>query len=77
MWDRGSDPPAINDSLPSALISAFRERPAARDHYFSLKERHQKDYNLWINMARRPETVRRRVEEALDKLERGEELGLK
>ena len=33
--------------------------------------------NIWINMAKRPETIRRRLAEALEKLERGEELGLK
>jgi uncharacterized protein YdeI (YjbR/CyaY-like superfamily) len=77
MWDRGVQPPDINDSLPGALLHAFQSSPLARENYFSLGSRQQKQYNIWINMAKRTETITRRVQEAVEKLERGEELGLK
>jgi uncharacterized protein YdeI (YjbR/CyaY-like superfamily) len=77
MWERGVTPPEVNDRLPDALLNAFQAHPAARDNYFALSNSVRKQYNIWINMAKRAETVGRRVEEAIEKLERGEELGLK
>lgn len=77
MWDKGVTRPVVNEDLPGALLAAFAERPGARDNYFKLKSGEQKNYNIWINMARRPGTVASRVDEALEKLERGEKLGLK
>jgi uncharacterized protein YdeI (YjbR/CyaY-like superfamily) len=77
MWDKGVKPPEVDKNLPGALLNAFRQHPEARAQYFRMPQNQQIQYNIWINMARRPETVRRRVEEALQKLERGEELGLK
>lgn len=77
MWDRGVQPPVVDDSLPGALLNAFQDHPQARDHYFALPPGQQKLYNVWINHARRAETIGRRVEEAIGKLEKGEQLGLK
>ena len=77
MWDRGIKVPEVDDSLPGALLLGFQSNPQARDHYFALKEKSRKQYNIWINMAKRAETIRNRVEEALDLLEQGKELGLK
>ena len=77
MWDKGIQIPEVDDSLPGALLSAFKNAPLARDHYFTLPARAQKQFNIWINMAKRPDTVRRRLEESLRLLEKGEELGLK
>jgi len=77
MWDRGVQKPEVDDSLPAALLSAFQDHPLARDHYFALAERAQKQFNIWINMAKQAETVRKRLEESLRLLEKGEELGLK
>jgi uncharacterized protein YdeI (YjbR/CyaY-like superfamily) len=77
MWDKGIQPPQVNDSLPEALLNEFQKHPKARDHYFALNARCQKQYNIWINMAKRPETVRRRIDESIQLLEEGRELGLK
>jgi len=77
MWDKGVKIPEVNDTLPDALLSAFHSNPLARDHYFALPERSKKQYNIWINMAKRAETVRRRLDESINLLEKGEELGLK
>ena len=76
MWEKGT-PPRVDDTLPGALLNALSQYPEARGHYFRLSPSHQKEYNIWINVARRPETIRKRVEEAIRLLERGEELGLK
>ena len=77
MWDKGINPPEVNDSLPGALLHALQANPAARDNYFAMPATKQKQYNIWINMAKRAETIRKRVEESVRLLEQGMELGLK
>ena len=76
-WDKGVTPPQVDDSLPEALLGAFQDHPRARDHYFAMAPRAQKQFNIWINMARRAETVQKRVDESIRLLEEGQELGLK
>lgn len=77
MWDKGIQLPEVDDTLPGALLQAFQENSLARDHYFSMSLACQKQYNIWINMAKRAETIRKRVDEAIRLLEKGQELGLK
>lgn len=77
MWDKGVKPPEVDENLPGALLSAFQNNTLARDHYFTMPARAQKQFNIWINMAKRAETVRKRVDESIGLLEKGEELGLK
>jgi len=77
MWDKGIKIPEVDETLPEALLSAFQDSTLARDHYFALPTRAQKQFNIWINMAKRAETVHKRVDESIYLLERGEELGLK
>jgi uncharacterized protein YdeI (YjbR/CyaY-like superfamily) len=77
MWDKKVKPPEVNDELPGALLQAFTEHPLAREQYFRLSRSHQRDYNIWINMAKRAETIHRRVKESIRLLKKGEKLGLK
>jgi uncharacterized protein YdeI (YjbR/CyaY-like superfamily) len=77
MWDKGIKLPEVNDSLPGALLNAFQTNPGARDNYFKLPATEQKQFNIWINMAKRADTISRRVKEAILLLEKGEKLGLK
>jgi len=77
MWDKGVNIPEADDSLPGALLLAFQSNPGARDHYFALKESARRRYNIWINMAKRADTIRKRVDESVGLLEKGKELGLK
>lgn len=77
MWDKGIKIPELDETLPGALLSAFQDSPLARDHYFALPIRAQKQFNIWINMAKRAETVSKRVDESIRLLEKGKELGLK
>ncbi len=76
-WDKGVNIPDVDDSLPGALLLAFQSNPEARDHYFGMRESARKQYNIWINMAKRAETIHKRVDESLRLLEQGKELGLK
>jgi len=77
MWEKKILPPEVNDQLPGALLRAFDGHPEARVRYFAMSRLHQREYNIWINMAKRPETIARRVEESIRLLETGEALGLK
>ncbi len=77
MWDKGIKLPELDESLPGALLSAFQGHPLARDKYFGMADRAQKQFNIWINMAKRAETVRKRIDESIRLLEDGQELGLK
>lgn len=77
MWDKGIQPPEVDESLPDALLAAFQEHPRARDHYFALSSRARKQFNIWINMARRAETIQKRLKDSIQLLEKGQELGLK
>ena len=77
MWDKGIKIPEVDETLPGALLSAFQDSTLARDHYFALPTRAQKQFNIWINMAKRAETVRKRIDESIRLLEKGKELGLK
>lgn len=77
MWDKGIKLPEVDDTMPGALLSAFQNHPGARDNYFNLIPSEQKQYNIWINMAKRAETIRNRLDESIRLLENGEKLGLK
>lgn len=77
MWDKGIEIPEVDETLPGALLAAFNDHPAARDHYFAMAPGAQKQFNIWINMAKRAETIRKRLDESVRLLEKGEELGLK
>ena len=77
MWDKGVKIPEVDDKLPGALLTAFQAHTQARDNYFKMPLSCQKQYNIWINMAKRAETVRKRVDESIRLLEMGKELGLK
>ena len=77
MWEKGIRLPVVNDSLPGALLTAFQRNPKARDHYFKMSVSCQKQYNIWINMAKRAGTIQKRLNESILLLEQGKELGLK
>lgn len=77
MWDKGVKIPEVDDTLPGALLHALQSNSKARDHYFGMKESCRRQYNIWINMAKRPDTIQKRVDESISLLEQGKELGLK
>ena len=77
-WDRRRSHPSMpTDKLPIEFSEALRTHPAASDTFHALAPTYQKQYILWIATAKKSETRQRRTREALEKLERGERLGLK
>ncbi|MBD3383722.1 hypothetical protein GF407_02245 [candidate division KSB1 bacterium] len=63
--------------LPQEFSQALADNPAANDHFAALAPSYQRQYILWIGTAKQAATRRRRTAEAIEKLQRGEKLGLK
>lgn len=75
-WDKPDRPPVIPDSSPE-LIAALKRNKRAAASFDRLAPSHQKQYIMWIAMAKRQETREKRIKEAIVLLEKGEKLGLK
>jgi uncharacterized protein YdeI (YjbR/CyaY-like superfamily) len=56
---------------PEALISALAADPVAKAAFDGLAYTHRKEYARWIDEAKREETRRRRVAQALEMLHEG------
>jgi uncharacterized protein YdeI (YjbR/CyaY-like superfamily) len=78
---RGYNPRSARFQLPSKLPAyiqaAFNMRPAALRHFETLSPSQRRLYLGWIESAKREETRRRRLKEAIRLLAAGKMLGLK
>jgi len=63
--------------LPGWVEEELRSHPAAWETFSCLPPSHRRNYIAWITQAKRPETQRRRLSEAIGLLEQGKSLGLK
>ena len=75
LW-KDHQPPSPPQEMPPALAAAFSEHPEARRGFEALTAKQQAQYLGWINLAKREATQTRRVAQALQKLARGEPLGM-
>jgi uncharacterized protein YdeI (YjbR/CyaY-like superfamily) len=75
----GPRPPRLSmpSKLPPYIEAALRKRPAALRHFEALPASQRRRYFGWIESAKREETKRRRLEEAIRLLSTGKVLGLK
>lgn len=77
-WECKRTLPSIpTDDLPLELSEALEDHPTAAQCFHTLAPTYQRQYVLWIATAKRADTRQRRTSEAIEKLERGERLGLK
>lgn len=77
-WNRTRLLPKVSaNDVPEELRQALADDPAAAKTFNALAATYCKQYTLWIASAKRPETRKRRVTEAIEKPERGEQLGLR
>ncbi len=58
-------------TVPQDLQLALESEPIAQANFGRLAYSHQKEYLQWIEEAKRPETRRKRVEQAVEKLKAG------
>ncbi|MGD8499346.1 MAG: YdeI/OmpD-associated family protein [Phycisphaerales bacterium] len=76
LWDE--DPrPQISLEIPPEFAKALNDNKKARETFDKLAPSYRKHYIGWIAVAKRPETKKRRIEEAIALLEKGKKLGLK
>jgi uncharacterized protein YdeI (YjbR/CyaY-like superfamily) len=75
-WDKPDRPPTVTE-VPAEFEAALKKNKAARESFNQLAPSHQKQYIMWVAMAKRPETRDKRIKEAIILLEKGEKLGLK
>lgn len=67
----------LPSNLPHYIQTALRKRPAALRSFEALAPSHRRRYLGWIESAKREETKRRRLKEAIRLLAAGKVLGLK
>lgn len=56
---------------PADLAAALKKSKSARATFEAFSPSHQREYNEWIEEAKRPETRQRRVEQAIEMLAEG------
>lgn len=61
--------------VPEDLAAALAEDPAAGETFAGLSFSHRREYVLWIEEAKRPETRERRVADTVQRLRSGERGG--
>jgi len=70
-------PPRREWVLPAYLKRALKANPRAWRHFEQLAPSYRRKYVGWVDSAKRAETKARRLREAVQRLARGEKLGLK
>ncbi len=70
-------PRPLPSKVPQYIQEAFLKRPTAWSNFESLAPSYRRLYVGWIDSAKRQETKRRRLQEAIRLLAAGKKLGLK
>lgn len=77
-WEAAVRKPEIETvEMPVELGAGLEASSSAKLFFEALAPSKQRMYRLWVGSAKRAETRKRRAGEAIQKLARGEELGLK
>lgn len=76
-WNEVIAPPKINTETSAEFEVALASNPRAKTFFSTLTQSQKKQFKLWINMAKRTETRRKRISESLKLLKEGKKLGLK
>jgi uncharacterized protein YdeI (YjbR/CyaY-like superfamily) len=76
LWDKDARPEIPLD-MPPEFTEALARDKKAKDNFYGLAPSYRKLYIAWIAFAKRPETRKRRIDESISLLQKGEKLGLK
>jgi uncharacterized protein YdeI (YjbR/CyaY-like superfamily) len=76
LWDRDNRS-QISFDVPPEFTKALARNKKAKESFDKLATTYRKRYIAWISVAKRPETKKRRIEESIALLEKGQKLGLK
>lgn len=75
LWDPPGDP-NVGDEVPAELARALSRNRRARENFERLAPSHRRRYIAWVATAKRPETRRKRAAVSIERLARGEKLGM-
>jgi uncharacterized protein YdeI (YjbR/CyaY-like superfamily) len=76
LWNK--DPrPKISLDVPDELAAALAENKKAKENFDKLAFTYRRHYIMWIAVAKRADTKKRRIAESIAKLREGKKLGLK
>ena len=77
MWDAPDQRPKLTFEMSAEFAEALRKNKWAQETFNNLTPTYQKQYLGWIEVAKRPETRKKRIEESIRLLTEGQKLGLK
>lgn len=76
LWEEDGRP-RISFDIPPELAKALAQNKKAKENFDKLAPSYRRQYIGWIATAKRAETKKRRIEEAIASLEKGKKLGMK
>ena len=76
LWEKDGRP-QISFDVPPELAKALAKNKKAKENFDKLSLSYRRQYIGWIAVAKRAETKKRRIEESIALLEKGEKLGMK
>ena len=76
-WDDPVQKPELSYEMHPEFARALEHNMKARETFEKLATTYQKQYLGWIEIAKRPETRQKRIEESIRLLSEGKKLGLK
>jgi len=76
-WDEPVQRPELSFEMHPEFAQALKENKRAQETFENLAPTYQKQYLGWIEVAKRQETKRKRMEKSIRLLEKGVKLGLK
>jgi uncharacterized protein YdeI (YjbR/CyaY-like superfamily) len=74
---QGKPRPEVPDGIPDELAEALEANHGAKVFFESLSPSCRNRFVMWVAMAKRPATRKKRVRESVALLEKGEKLGLR
>ena len=75
-WEKDAKP-TVDFMISREFSEALEGNTKAKENFYNLSRTSQKQYIVWINMAKRPETRKKRILESMSLLMKGKTLGLK
>jgi uncharacterized protein YdeI (YjbR/CyaY-like superfamily) len=57
--------------MPEVLASELKKNKAASAYYEQLKPTYQREYKVWVSMAKQPNTIAKRLNETIRALAAG------
>lgn len=76
-WATPDQRPELTFEMSAEFAEALKKNRQAQETFENLAPTYQKQYLGWIEVAKRPETKQKRIEEAIQLLLEGKKLGLR